>query len=105
MEHDFEKVVNMELSLCIFEQLSGFKINFYKSEIFSLVKQNKMRMLILEFLAVERAHYRSNIWVSQIYYRRLLNKEWKLVKDCLERKLIWLLDRQDAIIWSSPCPN
>lgn len=33
MEHDLQKAVNMKLILCIFEQLSGLKINFYKSEI------------------------------------------------------------------------
>jgi hypothetical protein len=34
MEHDLEKVVNMKLILCMFEQLSDMKINFHKSEIF-----------------------------------------------------------------------
>jgi hypothetical protein len=34
MEHDLAKAVNMELILCIFEQLSGLKINFHKSELF-----------------------------------------------------------------------
>jgi hypothetical protein len=38
MEHDLEKAINMKLLLCIFEQLSGLKINFYKSEIFSFGK-------------------------------------------------------------------
>jgi hypothetical protein len=31
MQHDSEKVLNMKLVLCIFEQLSGLKINFHKS--------------------------------------------------------------------------
>jgi hypothetical protein len=34
MEHDLQKVLNMKLILCIFEQLSGLKINFHKSELF-----------------------------------------------------------------------
>jgi hypothetical protein len=34
LDHDLEKVLNMKLILCIFEQLSGLKINFHKSEIF-----------------------------------------------------------------------
>ena len=34
MEHDVDKALNMKLILCIFEQLSGLKINFHKSEIF-----------------------------------------------------------------------
>jgi hypothetical protein len=42
MEHDLEKVVNMKLILCIFEQISSLKINFHKSKIYVLEKQ-KMR--------------------------------------------------------------
>jgi hypothetical protein len=34
MEHNLEKALNMKLILCIFEELSGLKINFHKSEIF-----------------------------------------------------------------------
>jgi hypothetical protein len=38
MEHDVAKALNMKLILCIFEQLSGLKINFHKSEIFCFGK-------------------------------------------------------------------
>jgi hypothetical protein len=38
MQHDLEKALNMELVLCIFEQLSGLKINFHKSEFFCFGK-------------------------------------------------------------------
>jgi hypothetical protein len=34
MEHDLQKALNMKLILCIFEELSGLKINFHKSEVF-----------------------------------------------------------------------
>jgi hypothetical protein len=34
MKHDLEKALNMKLILCIFEQFSGLKIIFHKSEIF-----------------------------------------------------------------------
>jgi hypothetical protein len=38
MEHDSAKAVNMKLILSFFEQLSGLKINFHKSEIFCFGK-------------------------------------------------------------------
>jgi hypothetical protein len=38
MNHDLEKALNMKLILCIFEQLSGLKINFHKSELFCFGK-------------------------------------------------------------------
>jgi hypothetical protein len=34
LEHELEKALNMKLVLCIFEQLSGLKINFHKREIY-----------------------------------------------------------------------
>ena len=34
MEHDTAKARNMKLVLCLFEQLSGLKINFHKSGLF-----------------------------------------------------------------------
>ena len=34
MENDLEEAKNMKLLLCAFEQLSGLKINFHKSEMF-----------------------------------------------------------------------
>jgi hypothetical protein len=38
MSHDVEKAINMKLILTTFEQLSGLKINFHKSEIFCFGK-------------------------------------------------------------------
>ena len=34
MEHNLEQAKNLKLLLCAFEQLSGLKINFHKSELF-----------------------------------------------------------------------
>jgi hypothetical protein len=34
LNHDLEKAKNLKLLLCAFEQLSGLKINFHKSEVF-----------------------------------------------------------------------
>jgi hypothetical protein len=42
LEHDLEKGVNIKLILCIVEQLSGFKMNFHKSAIFSFGKAKDM---------------------------------------------------------------
>ena len=36
--HDLDKAVNMKLLLSTFEQLSGLKINFHKSEMFCFGK-------------------------------------------------------------------
>ena len=53
MEHDLEKAMNMKLILCIFEQLSGPKINFHKSEIFCFGKAKDVH----KFLVVRLGHF------------------------------------------------
>jgi hypothetical protein len=40
MEHDLEKVRNLKLILYAFEQLSGLKVNFHKSELFYFGEAN-----------------------------------------------------------------
>ena len=34
LDHDIDLEKNMKLLLCVFEQLSGLKINYHKSDIF-----------------------------------------------------------------------
>jgi hypothetical protein len=45
MKHDLEKAVHMNLILCVFEQLSGLKVNFYK-KIYVLARLKRLRMSI-----------------------------------------------------------
>jgi hypothetical protein len=52
MEHDLNKAVNMKLIVCIFEKLSGLKINFHKSEIFCFGKAKEEEVEYKEFLVV-----------------------------------------------------
>jgi hypothetical protein len=42
MEHDLEKALNMKIVLCIFEQLSGLKINFNKSELYCFGREKDL---------------------------------------------------------------
>ena len=42
LEHDLAKAMNMKLIMAFFEQLSGLKINFYKSEIFCFGKAKEV---------------------------------------------------------------
>jgi hypothetical protein len=39
MKNDLQGAKNMKLLLCVFEQLSGLKINFYKSESLTIEPQ------------------------------------------------------------------
>jgi hypothetical protein len=57
MDHDLEKARNLKLILAVFEQLSGLKINFHKSELFCFGESNDDANLYAEFLAVVLASF------------------------------------------------
>jgi hypothetical protein len=62
LEHDLQKAVNMKLILCLFEQLSGLKINFHTSDFcFVLVRLKRTKTYINRFLGVNLDHYRLDI--------------------------------------------
>ena len=46
LEHDLEKAKNMKLLLLAFEQVSGLKINYHKSEIFCFGQASDVKINI-----------------------------------------------------------
>jgi len=52
MDRDIEKATNIKMLLCAFEQLSGLKINFHKSEIFFLDKLKRWNNNTHNYLVV-----------------------------------------------------
>ena len=57
MEHDIEKAKNLKLILSAFEQLSGLKINFHKSELFCFGEAKEEYQQYADFLDVSRANF------------------------------------------------
>ena len=53
MSHDVEKAVNMKLILSTFEQLSGLKINFHKSEISCFGKAKELEVFYSQLFGCE----------------------------------------------------
>ena len=81
MEHDLEKALNMKLILCIFEQLSGLKINFHKSEIFCFGKAKEVEDQYRLLFGCESGSYPFRYLGIPIHFRKLKNREWKLIED------------------------
>jgi hypothetical protein len=52
MDDDLERAKNMKLLLCAFEQLSGLKINFHKSECFATEQPKPIKMSMHKSLGV-----------------------------------------------------
>ena len=87
MEHDLEKAINMKLILAIFEQLSGLKINFHKSEIYCFGQAKEMQAEYCRIFGCVTGELPFKYLGIPIHYRKLLNKEWKPVEDRFEKKL------------------
>ena len=87
LENDLQKAVNMKLILSIFEQLSGLKINFYKSELFCFGKAKEVQEEYQTIFGCEVGTLPFRYLGIPIHYRKLLNKEWKMIEDRFEKKL------------------
>jgi mannosylglycoprotein endo-beta-mannosidase len=87
MDHNLEKDLNMKLVLCIFEQLSGLKINFHKSEILCFGKAKEVEDQYRDLFGCEAGSLPFRYLGIPIHYRKLTNGEWKSVEDRFEKKL------------------
>ena len=77
----------MKLILCIFEQLSGLKINFHKSEISCFGKAKAFEDQYRLLFGCESGTYPFKYLGIPIHFRRLKNSEWTMIEDCFEKKL------------------
>jgi hypothetical protein len=65
LEHDLEKVQNLKLILTAFEQLSGLKINFHKSELFCFNEAQESAALYAKLFGCGKASFLFDIWESR----------------------------------------
>ena len=87
MEHDIEKAMNLKLILSAFEQLSGLKINFHKSELFCFGEAKEAMNQYTELFGCEQGQFPMRYLGIPIHYRRLTNAEWKEVEERLQKRL------------------
>jgi hypothetical protein len=87
MENNLEKALNMKLILYLFEQLSGLKINFHKSEIYCFGRAKEIEGEYKELFGCEAGSFPFKYLGIPIHYRKLRNGEWKPVEDRFENKL------------------
>jgi hypothetical protein len=87
MEHDLEKALNMKLILCMFEQLSGLKINFHKSELFCFGDAKDVEEDYRLLFGCDLGMFPFKYLGIPIHFEKLRNGEWKPIEDRCERKL------------------
>jgi hypothetical protein len=87
MEHDIEKAHNLKLILSAFEQLSGLKINFHKSELFCFGEALDEVNTYTDLFGCGQGLFPMRYLGIPIHYRRLTLAEWKLVEERLQKRL------------------
>ena len=78
---------NMKLVLCLFEQLTGLKINFHKSELFCFGRANEEQEAYRKLFGCELGALPFTYLGIPIHHRELASREWKSIEDWFEKKL------------------
>jgi len=73
--------------LCVFEQLSGLKINFHKSELYCFGKANDRVDQYSQILGCGVGKYPFKYLGLPMNFRKLNNKDWRTVEERFEKKL------------------
>ena len=87
MDHDLEKARNMKLLLCAFEQASGLRINFHKSELFCFRNSQDHMDQYVELFGCKSGDFPIQYLGIPIHFRKLRNAEWRKVEERFERRL------------------
>jgi hypothetical protein len=87
LDHDLEQAKNLKLLLCAFEQLSGLKINFQKSEVFCYSAAREMEASYTSLFGCNSGDYTFRYLGIPMHHRQLLNSEWSKVEERFQQKL------------------
>jgi exonuclease III len=87
IDHDLEQAKNLKLLLCAFEQLSGLKINFHKSEIFCYGAAKEVESYYTTLFGCNTGDYPFRYLGIPMHHRQLLNSEWRKVEERFQQKL------------------
>jgi hypothetical protein len=85
LSHDLPKATNMKLLLSLFEQLSGLKINFHKSEIFCFGKGKEHEVEYSQLFGYEVGKFPFRYLGLPMHYRKLSNSDWKTIEQRIEK--------------------
>jgi hypothetical protein len=87
MDHNIEQAINLKLVLCVFEQLSGLKINFHKSELFCYGEAKEYQDQYAELFGCGMGKYPFKYLGILMHHKKLLNVDWKSVEKKFEKRL------------------
>ena len=79
--------MNMKLIISAFEQLSGLKINFHKSELFCFGEALDDAALYAELFCCGQGQFPFSYLGIPIHFRRLMIAQWKILEERLQKRL------------------
>lgn len=87
LEEGDKNARNLKFILCLFEQMSGLKINFLKSEVFSLGAAEEHANMYGEIFTCQPGVLPMKYLGIPIDKSRLANTQWKFLEDKVEKKM------------------
>ena len=81
MDHNLEQAHNIKTIFGAFEQLSGLKINFHKSEIFCFGEAKNYENLYKELFGCKPKSFPIRYLGISIHYRKLSNSDWMNIQE------------------------
>jgi hypothetical protein len=86
MDENIEKAKNLKLLLCVFEELSGLKINYHKSEIFCFGDVRNSENMYSQLFGCQIGSYPFKYLGISMHYKKPNNIDWKALEQRIEKK-------------------
>ena len=87
MDHDLVKAENIKPLLLAFEQVSGQKINYHKSEVFYFGQARDEEPHYIDLFGCKIGEFPFKYLGVPMHVRNLNNGDWKIIEDKFEKKL------------------
>lgn len=87
LEDNLVNARNLKFILCVFEQISGLKINFHKSELFCLGGAMERQVAYSEIFTCGVGSFPIKYLGIPVDVKRLSNARWKPIEEKVEKKL------------------
>ena len=87
LDHDFAKASNLRLLLAAFEQVSGLKINYHKSEFSCFGHAEDQKDSYLQLFGCRSGIYPFRYLGIPMHFKKLGNKDSMIIENKIEKKL------------------
>jgi hypothetical protein len=86
-DHDLAKAKNIKYLLLAFEQVSGLRINYHKSELFYFGQAKDDESQYINLFRCKSGEYPFRYLGIPMHFRKLKNSDWKIIGDKFEKQL------------------